>query len=164
MATETRNQLTSLIPVLRARARRLCRNEAESDDLVQETMLRALRFEGRFAAGTNLRAWLYTVLRNVFISRRRRRALTERSFEELQVSEGRFAGLAPLAPDVAFLSTGIERALRELPIQFAKVVCLVDLQDHAYKDAAQLLEVPVGTVMSRLSRGRRLLAESLAAS
>lgn len=162
MAIETRNQLTSLIPLMRARARYLCRNEAESDDLVQETMLRALRFEGRFAAGTNLRAWLYTVLRNVFISGRRRRHLAERSIAHLEMSEGRSIGLRPPAPDEAFLSLGMERALGQLPAAFAKVVRLVDLENHAYKEAAQVLEVPVGTVMSRLSRGRRLLAESLA--
>lgn len=124
-------------------------------------MLRALRFEGRFGTGTNLRAWLYTVLRNVFISGCRRRAIAERAELPMDLSEGRSIGAAPMAPDSAFLSAGIEGALQKLPASFSRVVRLVDLEDHAYKEAAQVLQVPVGTVMSRLSRGRKMLAQSL---
>ena len=158
---DTRDEITQHIPALRARARRLCRDEAESEDLVQETLLRALRFEHKFGAGTNLRAWLCTVLRNLFISDRRRESTRSRALAQLAHADRGDAG-AP-APDGAFLTGGTRAAFDKLPVNFARVIQLVDLEDHAYKEAASELEVPVGTVMSRLSRGRRLLAQSLSA-
>ena len=160
---DTRQEITQHIPALRARARRLCRDEAESEDLVQETLLRALRFEAKFGSGTNLRAWLCTVLRNLFISSRRRESTRFRALAQLELADHSCLSSGPPSPDDAFLTEGVLSAFERLPQSFARVVQLVDLEDHAYKEAATELDVPVGTVMSRLSRGRRLLAETLSA-
>jgi RNA polymerase sigma-70 factor (ECF subfamily) len=160
-AAFTAGELQRLVPMLKARARRFCRDEHESEDLVQETLLRALEVETqRFGSLRHLRAWLFTVLRNVLVSRRRHEAVGRRVFAEL---EGAHRGARSAAePEAPFLTRSVERALAELPGPFASVVRLVDLQDHAYEDAARVLDIPVGTVMSRLFRGRRRLAALLA--
>ncbi|MET0412509.1 MAG: sigma-70 family RNA polymerase sigma factor [Polyangiaceae bacterium] len=159
----TRWQLFELVPLLKARAFKLCRDANESEDLVQETLLRALRFEGNFVAGTNLRAWLCTVLGNVFISRCRSRQREKRALADWSEQAPLYL-TAPANPERACLGPGVERALSELPASFAQVVRLIDLEDNAYNDVAKNLGIPVGTVMSRLFRARRLLAISLAQS
>jgi RNA polymerase sigma-70 factor (ECF subfamily) len=159
----TRWQLFELVPLLKARAFKLCRDAHESEDLVQETLLRALRFEDNFVAGTNLRAWLCTVLGNVFISRCRSRQREKRALADWSEQAPLYL-TAPANPERACLGPGVERALSELPAPFAQVVRLIDLEDNAYNDVAKNLGIPVGTVMSRLFRARRLLAISLAQS
>ncbi len=161
--TATRWQLSELVPLLKARAYKLCRDPNESEDLVQETLLRALRFEDNFVSGTNLRAWLCTVLGNVFISRCRRRQREKRALADWSDQAPLYMN-APANPERACLGPGVERALSELPPPFAQVVRLIDLEDNAYNDVAKNLGIPVGTVMSRLFRARRLLAISLAES
>lgn len=156
-----RYQLLELLPLLKARAFKLCRDASESEDLVQETLLRALRFEAQFTAGTNLRAWLCTVLGNVFISRCRKHKREARALGGLHHEAALHVWRAP-DPERACLGPGVERALGELPAPFEQVVRLVDLEDHAYGDVARRLGIPVGTVMSRLFRARRLLALGLA--
>lgn len=156
-------QLSELMPLLKARALKLCRDKHESEDLVQETLLRALRFEASFVSGTNLRAWLCTVLGNVFISRCRSRQREHRALADWS-QQAPLYSTAPTNPERACLGPGVERALSELPVCFAEVVRLVDLEDHAYGDVASRLGIPVGTVMSRLFRARRLLALQLAES
>lgn len=159
----TRWQLSELMPLLKARAYKLCRDASESEDLVQETLLRALRFEDNFVAGTNLRAWLCTVLGNVFISRCRSRQREKRALNDWSEHAPLYVS-APANPERACLGPGVERALSALPAPFAQVVRLIDLEDNAYNDVARNLGIPVGTVMSRLFRARRLLAISLAES
>jgi RNA polymerase sigma-70 factor, ECF subfamily len=161
--SSSRWQLSELMPLLKARAFKLCRDANESEDLVQETILRALRFEDNFVAGTNLRAWLCTVLGNVFISRCRSRQREKRALADWSEQAPLYVS-APANPERACLGPGVERALSELPAPFAQVVRLIDLEDNAYNDVARSLDIPVGTVMSRLFRARRLLAISLAES
>jgi len=151
-----RAALTTFTPQLRARALRLARSRADADDLVQETFLRALRFEGTFVPGTNLRAWLHQILESVFVSRCRSRTRERRAMD-------RFAGDPTLTrpafapPEIQAVTGHVHQALSSLPPKFLEVVELVDLRDHSYREAADQLGVPVGTVMSRLFRARRLL-------
>jgi RNA polymerase sigma-70 factor (ECF subfamily) len=154
------SEVIAMIPALRRRAWRWCRDPAEAEDLVQETLLRVLGAGAEFDSQNHVRAWLYTVLRNLFISRRRRDQSAKRALSELgAVASSRAAAAPPAAP---FLTRSVERALASLPEAFARVVRLVDLEEHSYSDAAEVLGIPVGTVMSRLFRGRQRLAQQLA--
>jgi RNA polymerase sigma-70 factor, ECF subfamily len=155
-----RSELVAMLPSLERRAYRWCRDPAEAQDLAQDTVLRALGNGPSFDSEGHLRAWLYTVLRNLFISRRRRDQSWQRACGELN---GLAQAAPPAAPPVAFLTPSIERAIAGLPEAFARVICLVDLQDYSYADAASTLGVPVGTVMSRLFRARQRLAQDLPA-
>jgi RNA polymerase sigma-70 factor (ECF subfamily) len=155
-----RSELVAMLPSLQRRAYRWCRDRAEAQDLAQDTVLRALGNGPSFDSEGHLRAWLYTVLRNLFISRRRRD-------QSWQRASGELSGLAhtvpAIAPPAAFLTPSVERAIARLPEAFARVLCLVDLEDYSYADAASTLGVPVGTVMSRLFRARQRLARELPA-
>jgi RNA polymerase sigma-70 factor, ECF subfamily len=160
-ANELRAKLPALLPGLNARALALCKRKSEANDLVQDTVLRALCFEAGYERDTNLRGWLQQILFSVFITRcrkstRERRALTALASDPC-------AWTSPDAPSLRqSLTRPVTRALDALPSQFSAVVRLVDLEERSYKDAADALSVPVGTVMSRLFRGRRLLAQALA--
>src|SRR3989338_3563417 len=140
-------------------ALRLTQNRAEAEDVVQETCLRAFRSFHRFNPGTNCRAWLFTILRNTFLNRVRG---ADREVHEGESAEGR-----PGAgnPEEELLQTAlhgdVDRALRALPLAFREAVVLVDLEGLSYKEVAEIVGCPVGTVMSRLSRGRRLLRRAL---
>ena len=151
-----RDELIAMLPSLERRALRWCRDAAEAQDLAQDTLLRALHTSPTFDSQGHLRAWLFTVLRNLFISRRRRDQSWQRASAELVTT-----GLRDEVPHASFLMSSVERALASLPEGFAKVVRLVDLEDYSYADAAGILGVPVGTVMSRLFRARRRLAKEL---
>ena len=155
-----REAMIGVLPALRARARCLTRDEVIAEDVVQDTVERALRFADSFEPGTNVRAWLQQVLFSVFVTRCRRRQRERRALDRLTTDPCAWTQRDP-APVERSLTPGIEAAIAALPEQFAQVIRLVDLQDHSYKDAAQILGVPVGTVMSRLFRGRRLLAAAL---
>ena len=150
-------------------ARRLVSTREEAEDLVQETYARAFRSWRSFQQGTNLRAWLFRILTNLNIDRGRREQRTP-ILEPIE--EGDYylynrledAG-APQAEDqiVERLSQdGVVEALAAVPHDFRDVLVLVDIGDFSYKDAAQILDIPVGTVMSRLHRGRRVLKHELA--
>jgi RNA polymerase sigma-70 factor, ECF subfamily len=151
-------------------ALRLTHNRSEAEDLVQETCLRAFRSFHRFNPGTNCRAWLFTVLRNAFLNRIRqagRDVLTGESADLESMAFPRVAEAAPVRdhPDEEFFQTvlhgDVDRALKALPLPFREVVILADLEGLAYKEIAQVVGCPVGTVMSRLSRGRGLLRQAL---
>jgi RNA polymerase sigma-70 factor (ECF subfamily) len=155
-----RNGLTEHLPSLRAHAFRRARSRQEASDIVQEAALRALTFAWSFDPGTNVRAWLHQVLESVFMSQCRKRTRERRAFEAL--------GRDPCAwtqkdatPAMLALSPRVGRALEALPAGFRDAVQLVDIEELPYRDAAERLSVPVGTVMSRLFRGRRLLASAL---
>jgi len=158
-----RDSLISLVPELRGRARRLCGSPTVAEDIVQDTVERALRFEGQYERGSNLRAWVHQILFSVFISRCRR-ARRERDAM-------RWLGSDPCAWTVpqrigspetsAALSPRAQAELDALPEPFRVVVKLVDLDELSYREAAESLGVPLGTVMSRLHRARKLLAEQL---
>lgn len=155
-----RSEMAALLPMLSARALRLARTRADADDLVQETMVRALRFEATFVPGTNLRAWMHQILQSVFISRMRRRVRERRALERYAHDPVLSSASTAPAP-VSAVSDKVDAALRSLPDKFLKVVELVDLGDLSYREAADELGVPVGTVMSRLFRARRLLEGAL---
>jgi RNA polymerase sigma-70 factor (ECF subfamily) len=155
--------LPALLPVLRRRARCLTRDAARAEDLVQETSLRALRFRDRFAPDGNLRAWLLCVLSNVFLSERRRAAVELRVLCGAAHDPNGWAAPASVAL-VPGLPPRLERAIDALPPRLRAVVKLVDLEERSYQDAATALEVPIGTVMSRLHRARRRLALELVPS
>jgi RNA polymerase sigma-70 factor, ECF subfamily len=155
-----RQELQPHLPGLFSRALRLCKNSSEAHDLVQDTIERALRFEANYQPGTNLRAWLQQVLFSVFVTRCRRARRERRALERLTCDPCAWTH-QDSAPEMLALSRRVEHAIASLPPQFGAVVRLVDVEEHSYKDAADRLGVPVGTVMSRLFRGRRLLAAAL---
>lgn len=145
---------------LRRRARQLTGDSVRADDLVQDTVERALRFRHTFREGGHLRAWLMRIMQNVFISSRRRIATERRIVEGARVDPNGWATLQPIQLSPG-LSPPVARALQSMPEHLRSVVELVDLGEHSYKDAAQAEEVPVGTIMSRLHRGRARLAAEL---
>lgn len=152
--------LCALLPDLSRRARQLTRSQAAADDLVQDTVERALRFEHTFAEGSHLRAWMMRILSNTFISTQRRRnveyKVLARSAEDPNGWTRREAN-ALLPP----LTRAASDAVRELPPRLRDALVIVDLDDGSYKDAALELDVPLGTIMSRLHRGRARLADRL---
>jgi RNA polymerase sigma-70 factor (ECF subfamily) len=155
--------LVELVPELRGRACRLCGDPTTADDIVQDTMERALRFAAQYERGTNLRAWVYQILFSVFITRYRRSRREKNALKNL--ASDPCAWTAPerfAAPDAAAgLSPSTQGKLDALPETFRAVLKLVDLDELTYREAASELGVPVGTVMSRLHRGRKLLATQL---
>ena len=152
-------------------ARRLVGTREEAEDLVQETYARAFRSWQSFTPGTNMRAWLLRILTNLNLDRGRRIQRTP-DFQPLEESDYYLANkLASAGGEevleqeqvVARLSqNSVVDALSDIPPQFRDVVVLVDIGDFSYADAAQILDVPIGTVMSRLHRGRRALKQRMA--
>jgi len=152
-------------------ARHLVGNREEAEDLMQETYARAFRSWRQYTPGTNLRAWLLRILTNLNIDRGRRQQRTPQTtsldehgdyylYDKLEEAEGK-----PLDEErvIERLSQGsIVDALAQVPHDFRDVVVLVDIGDFSYADAAQILDIPIGTVMSRLHRGRRILKGELA--
>ena len=152
-------------------ALRLTKNEKDAEDLVQDAFMRAYRFFDKFERGTNMKAWLFKILTNTFINRYRRN-VKERSIvdgsERDTVNErfiSRQASEYAENPEHYFferlLSDDILRAIDQLPIDFRMVVILADLQEFSYREIAEIIGCPVGTVMSRLFRGRKLLQKTL---
>jgi RNA polymerase sigma-70 factor, ECF subfamily len=143
-------------------ALRLTKSQSLAEDLVQDTIERAIRFEYRFERGTNLRAWVHQILANLFYSRCRQQRRESRAIACLNTDPCAWTAREPSADaPVADLSQATRRALGALPSQFQSTVVMVDLMDMSYRAAADRLGVPLGTVMSRLHRGRRLLADAL---
>ncbi len=136
---------------------RLTRNVHDAEDLVQETLLRAYRAFDRFEPGTNVRAWLYTILHRVHLDGVRRAARTPGHTELPE------EGLPVPAAQEAVASGALDlaRALARLPEPFKTAVALRDVEDFRYDEIASVTDVPIGTVMSRIHRGRRLLREML---
>jgi RNA polymerase sigma-70 factor (ECF subfamily) len=151
---------------------RLTRNPDAAQDLVQDTYLKAWRGRSRFVAGTNLKAWLYTILHNTWRNRRRdqARSRVEADSEtvDLAADQGDGWSGAPETPEAllvkATLSEDLQVALEALPEAFREAVWLRDVEELSYQEIATVLEVPVGTVMSRLSRGRKQLYRALTAA
>jgi len=158
--------LVALVPELRGRAIRLCGDRATADDLVQDTIERALRFSGQFVHGTNLRGWAFQILFSVFVSGWRRRRRERKAVECLTDDPCAWTWPSALpSPDSGdgALLPSTRRKIDALPEGFRAVVVMVDLEERSYREAARALGVPVGTVMSRLHRGRKLLAAQMAA-
>ena len=158
--TEVRAQLALCFPELYRRALRLGRSEDLAKDLVQDTVERALRFEGQYEPGSNLKAWLQRILLSVFVTRCRRARRERRAIERL--THDPCAWTSPEQPSaMQALSSPVPRAVARLPVHFREALELVDMAELSYRDAAAIIGVPLGTVMSRLHRGRRLLAAAL---
>ncbi len=160
-ARELHTALVALVPELRARAIRLCGDRAGADDVVQDAVERALRFADQYERGTNLRAWAFQILFSVFVTRWRRRRRERNALESLARDPCAWTVQKGFtAPDAGpgSLTPSTRRKLDSLPEGFRAVVVMVDLEQRSYRDAARELGVPVGTVMSRLHRGRKLLA------
>jgi len=161
-----------LLDSLYAGALRMTRNPADAEDLVQETMLRAYRAFDRFEAGTNLKAWLFRIMTNAYINtyRKKQREPKKVSSEEIEDFD-LFQELKNHDPDInrsaetvvldSIVDTDIIEALDDLPEQFRLAVLLSDLQDFSYAEMAEIMDVPLGTVMSRLHRGRKALQKRL---
>ncbi|PIE05858.1 MAG: RNA polymerase subunit sigma-24 [Sorangium cellulosum] len=154
-------QLVSLQPELRAHALRLTQNMNLAEDLVQDTVERALRFEDRFECGTNLRAWIHRILTNLFITRCRRVRREDRALQALSSDPCAWMAFHQPTEVGLSLSRSTQRAINNLPPMYRDTLVLIDVDDFSYKAAARQLGVPIGTVMSRLHRGRRLLADAL---
>jgi len=149
------DELVTHVPSLTRRARRLCRTAASADDLVQDTLERALQNVERFERGTNLLAWLHRILFHLFVSSHRR-AQRERVGLERLGELATVASSSTTAP-IPAARQRLEQLFSTLPEPMQSVVALVDLDELSYREAALKLKIPVGTVMSRLSRARRRL-------
>ncbi|MBU3690405.1 MAG: RNA polymerase subunit sigma-24 [Acidimicrobiales bacterium mtb01] len=160
-------------PQLFGTALRMTRNRADAEDLVQETMLRAFRAYESFEAGTNLRAWLFRILTNTFINSYRAKQSRPHESELGDLDD---LYLYKRLPELAahtksqsaedeifdlFTDDEVKRALEDLPESFLLPVLLADVQDFTYQEIADMLDIPIGTVMSRLHRGRKALQKAL---
>jgi RNA polymerase sigma-70 factor (ECF subfamily) len=165
-------QAMEYMDALYAAALRMTRNPADAEDLVQETYLKAYRAFGGFEEGTNLRAWLYRILTNTYINvyraKQRRPEIEDvEDIEELYLYK-RFAGadgtMSRSAEEEVLESItddAMKNALESLPESFRIVVLLADVEGFSYREIVEIVDVPVGTVMSRLHRGRRALQKAL---
>ena len=152
-------------------AYRMTRSSEDAEDLVQETYFKAYKYYDKFEEGTNLKAWLFKILKNTFINNYRRKKLEPRSvdFAEIEDSFERIVRRdnndQTVDPESEFftgvLDDDVRKALESLPYDYRMVVILADLEDFSYKEVAEILDCPVGTVMSRLYRGRKLLEKAL---
>jgi RNA polymerase sigma-70 factor (ECF subfamily) len=152
-------------------AYRMTRSAEDAEDLVQETFFKAYKYYDKFEEGTNLKAWLFKILKNTFINNYRKKKLEPRSvdFAEIEDSFERIVRKdnsdQPADPEAEYfhgvLDDDVKRALDSLPYDYRMVVILADLEDFSYKEIAEILDCPVGTVMSRLYRGRKLLEKAL---
>ncbi len=175
MADQARfaDQAMQFMPSLYSAALRMTRNRADAEDLVQETYLRAYRGFPGFEEGTNLKAWLYRILTNTYINsyRARARRPDETELEDVEdlylyrrlgglegAVRGRSAEdeLVDLWPE-----SEVKAAVESLPDQFRMAVLLADIEGFSYREIADILDIPIGTVMSRLHRGRRALQKRL---
>ncbi len=158
---------------LYSHALRMTRNAADAEDLVQETYLKGYRGFGGFTEGTNLRAWLFRILTNSYINsyRKKQRRPTESNLDNVEdlymyrrLGGAESAVLARSAEDelLDHLTEGeVKAAIEDLPDQYRTAVLLADVEGFAYKEIAEILDIPIGTVMSRLHRGRKRLQEQL---
>lgn len=163
-----------LMDQLYSYARRLTRNDADAEDLVQDTYLQAYKGFGNFAEGSNLRAWMYRIMTNAFINSYRK-SKHEPQLDDTPIDDeisdmyffGRIADGSDmrLGAEAEFLSSlpdfEIKQALEAIPEHYRVPVLLADVEGFSYKEVADFLDVPQGTVMSRLHRGRKILAQEL---
>jgi RNA polymerase sigma-70 factor, ECF subfamily len=166
------SEALSFLDALYRTGLRMTRSEAEAEDLVQETYIRAFRFRDQFRPGTNLKAWLFRILTNTFINQYRRKAARPETTELDDVEESilyrhmRDVSPGSSSPDPEAelidktISSEVKDALEALPEKFRTTV-LLDVEGFSYKEIAEMLDIPIGTVMSRLHRGRKFLQKRL---
>ncbi|MBI2424068.1 MAG: sigma-70 family RNA polymerase sigma factor [Candidatus Hydrogenedentes bacterium] len=170
-STEFEEQVLEHLDMMYAVALRLTRNTADAEDLTQNTLVKALRFHDKFREGTYIKAWLLTILRNTFINdyRRKTRLPVIVELTGAEASQGVSAESAPgaemnhasRAELLELLDDRVRHALEALPPDFRDAVIMSDLEDRSYKEIAEAMDCPIGTVMSRLYRGRKILREQL---
>lgn len=164
---EFENLVLEHLDMMYAVALRLTRNSADAQDLTQNTLVKALRFHSKFKEGTYIKAWLLTILRNTFINEYRRK-VRRPTFVELSGAEPAedhapdpniFFEPEPGRTDdlLELLDDEVKEAVESLPEDFRYAVIMADLEDKSYKEIAEAMDCPLGTVMSRLYRGRKLL-------
>jgi RNA polymerase sigma-70 factor (ECF subfamily) len=163
-------EVLPLLPNLYSAALRMTRNPTDAEDLVQETYLRAYRGFSGFEEGTNLRAWMYRILTNTFINSYRKKQREPVTVQEDDLDEWYLydklgeSGVEPSAEAEVIRSMpdeDVQKALEALPEGFRLAVLLADVEGFSYKEIAEILGIPIGTVMSRLHRGRRGLEKAL---
>jgi RNA polymerase sigma-70 factor (ECF subfamily) len=162
-------QVLGYLEPLYATALRLTRNRADAEDLVQDTLVKALRFSSRFEPGTNLRAWLSTILHNTWRNRLRDASRNTVEVDSERVEEAAADGLASGETPEQILLRGtrdedLRAAIDALPDVFRQAVWMRDVEEFSYAEMAKVLDVPIGTVMSRISRGRQMLMARLNAA
>jgi RNA polymerase sigma-70 factor (ECF subfamily) len=156
-------ELLTLLPRLRRFARALARDAADADDLVQAALERALKARDRWAPGTRLDAWMMRIVRNCWIDEMRRRTRRARTF--VPEEEGLTVGSeAHREVEIRAELHAVDRAMNSLPAEQREVIALVLVEGLAYREAADLLDIPIGTLTSRLTRGRQALAQMLEAA
>jgi RNA polymerase sigma factor (sigma-70 family) len=142
-------------------ARWLAQNQNEAEDLVQETYLKAWRSFASFQPDTNFRAWIFRILRNTFLGSRskleRRMTTGMESEEDLPATSATPESLLIGRSDM----DAVQRAIEQLPVMFREVILLCDVEEASYREIAEILSIPMGTVMSRLARARKMVRESL---
>jgi RNA polymerase sigma-70 factor (ECF subfamily) len=159
----------ALLDSLYGTAVRLTRDADRAQDLVQDTYLKAFRARTRFTAGTNLKAWLFTILHNTWRNRQRDQARSRVEFDSEAVEQAAEspAGTAPVTPESLLLCASfdaeLKSALDALPEAFREAIWLRDVEELSYQEIADVMAIPIGTVMSRISRGRRQLHQLLVA-
>jgi len=159
------------LDTLYSTALRLCRNEDLAQDLVQETYLRAFRFYDKFQLGTNIKAWLLKIMKNIYINKYRKEQREVNLFDLTDIDPiyeeflQREAIKSMDNPEDCFFNKvftqDLEKALNKLPEEFKMVVILADIEGLSYREIAEIMECPIGTVMSRLHRARRILQKYL---
>jgi RNA polymerase sigma-70 factor, ECF subfamily len=161
-----------LLDSLYGAALRMTRNPQDAEDLVQETMLRAYRAFDRFEAGTNLKAWLFRILTNAYINTYRKRQREPQKvsadeveefdlYQELKSHDTQFEATPESIVLDSLVDSDIIDAIEDLPEQFRLAVVLSDIEGFSYAEMAEIMDVPMGTVMSRLHRGRKALQKRL---
>jgi RNA polymerase sigma-70 factor (ECF subfamily) len=166
-----RKEVMPHVQTLFGAALRLTRSSMDAEDLVQETYLKAFRSHEQFEMGTNSKAWLFRILTNTFINKYRRRIKEREILDGEMKTKAVFASVEighralDMTPENImidrFLSDEVLKALKKVPIDFRVVVVFSDIYGFSYKEIAEIVTIPIGTVMSRLFRGRRLLQEQL---
>lgn len=143
----------------------LTRDRAEAEDLVQETYAKALRGFPSFAPGTNFRAWIFRIMRNAFLNSRTGLAARTVTLDDDKGAEVELAQATEETPESLYFEQANQEAIREaienLPVAFRETLLLADVEEMSYREIAETLGVPEGTVMSRLSRARKLLRTAL---
>jgi RNA polymerase sigma-70 factor, ECF subfamily len=159
------NEALSYLDALYGTALRLTRRPQDAEDLVQDTFLKAFRASSQFERGTNLKAWLFTILHNTFRNMRRHDGRSPIDVNSETVEQAADYAGDDRTPEQlltrATLDTELQAALDALPDAFRQAVWLRDVEEFSYAEIAKIMDVPIGTVMSRISRGRRMLHDRL---
>ena len=163
------NELLPHVGALQTFAYHLTYNQEDADDLVQETYMKAYRFIDKYDEGTNAKAWLFKILKNAYINEYRKKVKqpTKVDFEDIvayhDTDDDRISGYSDLREEIFLHMMGDEvtSAINSLPIDFRTVILLCDIEGFTYEEIASIIDVPIGTVRSRLFRARNLLKEKL---